>query len=210
MIRNVVNINHLKRVGFLCLTLFSVLFIPSANAQIDTTMQTERIVATVHRMPEVKEHSPKKALILSAVLPGAGQVYNKQAWKIPIIYAALGGVGYYTYSNFTQMKYYKDEYLYRVNHNDVTQYPDDPDMVATPTSNIYNMYQTYDKTFQLSVIIAVAVYGLNLLDAYVYGHLFDFQISDDLTLNLSPMVIGTPNYNTGLSFAPAASFKLRF
>lgn len=210
MIRKIININHLKRVGLLCLTLFSVLFIPSANAQIDTTMQTERIAATVHRMPEVKEHSPKKALILSAVLPGAGQVYNKQAWKIPIIYAAFGGVGYYTYSNYTQMKYYKDEYIYRVNHNDATQYPDDADMVATPTSNIYNMYQTYDKTFQLSVIIAVAVYGINLLDAYVYGHLFDFQISDDLTLNVSPMVISTPNNNYGLSFAPVASLRFRF
>ena len=58
-----------------------------------------------------KEHSPQRAIILSAVLPGAGQVYNRQAWKIPIIYAALGGIGYYTYNNYSQMKYYKDEYL---------------------------------------------------------------------------------------------------
>ena len=193
----------------MCLTLFSVMFMSTANAQNDSILQNERISATVHRMPEVK-HSPKKALILSAVLPGAGQVYNKQAWKVPIIYAALGGVGYYTYNNFTQMKYYKDEYLYRVNHDDATQYPGDADMVATPTSNIYNMYETYNKTFQLSVIIAVAVYGINLLDAYVYGHLFDFQISDDLTLNVSPMVIGTPNQSYGLSFAPVASLRFRF
>lgn len=151
------------------------------------------------------DHSPRKALILSAVLPGAGQVYNRQAWKIPIIYAALGGVAYYTYTNFKQMRYYKDEYLYRVANNDATQYPDDPDMVATPTSNIYNLYEAYNKTFQLSVIIAAAIYGLNLLDAYVYGHLFDFQINDDLSLNVAPSITPT------IGFAvPTASLSIRF
>ena len=168
-------------------------------------------------------HNPTKALLLSAVLPGAGQVYNHQAWKIPIIYAALGGVGYYAYFNISQMRYYKDEYLYRVANNNQTQYPDDPDMVATPTSNIYNLYEAYDKTFQLSVIITVAVYGINLLDAYVFGHLFDFQINDDLTLNMSPSLIPSGAFlgsgqspvrgdlqSPRLSFFPAATITLRF
>ena len=170
-------------------------------------------------------HSARKAIILSAVLPGAGQVYNHQAWKIPIIYGALAGVGYYTYSNYTQMKFYKDEYLYRVNNNGASLHPDDVDVTATPTSNIYNLYETYNKTFQLSVIITVAVYGLNLVDAYVFGHLFDFQISDDLSLNVSPSLLptmqgqgsgaGLPHagmsiHPSSLSLIPAASLTLRF
>lgn len=180
----------------MCLTLFSVLHLPSCQAQVDTIAATP--------------HSPTKALVLSAVLPGAGQVYNRQAWKIPIIYGALGGVAYYTYTNYTQMKYYKDEYLYRMSHSDATQYPDDPSIAATPTSNIYNMYETYNKTFQLSVIISVAVYGLNILDAYVYGHLFDFQITDDLTLNLTPSVVAVQDNGCTMGLLPAASLRLRF
>ena len=197
------------RVWILFLTLFLAFDVPITNAQ-DTlaVMQQSAPQATM------SGHSAKKALILSAVLPGAGQVYNRQAWKVPIVYGAIGGVSYFIYSNFTQMKYYKDEYLYRVRHNDATQYPDNPDMVATPTSNIYNLYEAYDKTFQLSVIVAVAVYGLNLLDAYVYGHLFDFQISDDISLHVSPLL--TPSLMCGTQgwgmngLTPMASVTLRF
>ncbi len=201
--------------GFIVLIAFLLSFLPLANAQSDTVLQEGRVEGTVHRMPQVKEHSPKKALILSAVLPGAGQVYNRQAWKVPIIYAALGGVGYYTYVNFTQMRLYKEEYLYRVNNNGATLHPDDPNISSAPNSNIYNLYENYNKTFQLSIIIAVAVYGVNLLDAYVYGHLFDFQISDDLTLNLSPAVIpagALSAFNSQLPapLLPAASLSLRF
>ena len=204
-----------KRVGILCLALFCAVFV-KVQAQADTVLPASqgRVEGTVHRMPEVKEHSAKKALILSAVLPGAGQVYNRQAWKIPIIYAAIGGVGYYTYSNYTQMKLYKEEYLYRVNNDGATLHPNDADISNAPTSNIYNMYETYNKTFQLSVIIAAAVYGINLLDAYVFGHLFDFQISDDLSLNvmpgLNPYTSWNPTSGLGVSFAPTAGIRLTF
>ena len=166
--------------------------------------------AAVRVTARVKPHNPTKALLLSAVLPGAGQVYNHQAWKIPIIYAAIGGVAYYTYSNYAQMKLYKDEYLYRVANDDAVL---DAELASTPTSNVYNLYQAYDKTFQLSVIISVAVYGINLLDAYVFGHLFDFEISDDLTLNLAPQwgaLVGGNMAPEGLHFVPTASLVLRF
>lgn len=196
-----------KRVGALTLTLFLIAMPFMGFAQSEQSESKVQKPAT-----EVSEHSPTRALILSALLPGAGQVYNRQAWKIPIIYAALGGISYYTYTNFSQMKYYRDEYLFRVAHDGQTQYPDNPDMAATPTSNIYNMYEAYNQTFQLSVILTVAVYGINLLDAYVFGHLFDFQINDDISLNMSPSFM--PNSGTyvfGQSpLLPAASLTLRF
>ncbi len=213
--------NQCKRVRLFCLTLFSVLFCGPLWAQNDSVVyrQDEKPVVKSDPTTEVKEHSANRALVLSAILPGAGQVYNRQAWKIPIIYAALGGMAYYSYYNYTQMRSYKDEYLYRVNHFDT---PSDADMANIPTSNIYNLYETYNKTFQLSIIISVAVYGLNLLDAYVFGHLFDFQITDDLTLNVAPMLGTTPvsgqvsGWNnlgwsgTGMSLTPMASVTLRF
>lgn len=206
----------MKRVGVLYLTLFSLFSGNCVFAQQDSVVDGKqgRVEATVHSVAVEKPHNPNTALILSAVLPGAGQVYNGQAWKIPIVYAALGGVAYYTYNNFTQMKLYKEEYLHRVNNDGATLHPDDPDIANNTTSNIYNLYEDYNKTFQLSVIIAAAVYGLNLVDAYVFGHLYDFQITDDLTLNFAPEII--PNlYNSSsfgrhLSFVPAATIRLKF
>lgn len=208
--------NRNKRVRLTCLTLFSVLFCSPLSAQNDSILYqpAKKTIASSDKKMETKEHSANRALILSAVLPGAGQVYNHQAWKVPIVYAALGGMAYYSYYNYKQMRSYKDEYLYRVNHFDS---PSDPDLATTPTSNIYNLYETYNKSFQLSIIISVAVYGLNLLDAYVFGHLFDFQISDDLSLNVAPVwgttphnVIGKEWNQTGISLLPMASITLRF
>lgn len=134
----------------------------------------------VKMVPE--EHSATKALLLS-LLPGAGQVYNGQAWKIPIIYGAFATVGYFAYYNYDRMVTFKDEYLYRVNNNDT---PSLADYASYPTSSIYNLYNSYNRDFQLMVIIAAGVYLLNLVDAYVFGHLYDFQIDDNLSLSLTP------------------------
>lgn len=64
-------------------------------------------------------HSPEVALRWS-IIPGGGQIYNKQAWKVPIIYGAFAGMSYFIYDNYKSMKMFKDEYLYRVNHNGAT------------------------------------------------------------------------------------------
>ena len=151
-----------------------------------------------------KEHSATKALLWS-LLPGAGQVYNHQAWKIPIIYTAFAGAGYFIYTNGTNMVKFKKEYLYRVNNDGATQWAA---YANYPTSNIYNLYQAYNKNFQLSVIIAAAFYGLNLVDAYVFGHLFDYDISDDVSLRASPTMLAVPDYP--LPSAPGLSLTLTF
>lgn len=203
------NILNLKRAGLLCLALFCQLFIGTLYGQTDSLNVAPIRVDATHTKVVSSEHSANKALLLSAILPGAGQIYNRQAWKVPIVYAAFGGIGYFTVNNYRQMKTYKDEYLYRVNNNDSYH---DADLATTPTANIYNLYQNYNQTFQLSVILTVAVYGLNLLDAYVFGHLFDFQITDDLSMNVTPMLMSSPYTKIGGTFSvsPAWSLSLRF
>ncbi len=147
--------------------------------------------------PEVKvvsvreEHSANRALLLS-LLPGAGQVYNRQAWKVPIIYGAFAGMGYLIHYNYTRMDMFKTEYLYRVNNGGATQLEG---YQGYPTNNIYSLYNSYNRNFQLMVIITVGIYALNLVDAYVFGHLFDFQIDENLAMSLSPSVVPLP---TGL------------
>ena len=141
-------------------------------------------------------HSPNTALLLSLV-PGGGQVYNHQAWKIPIIYGALGTVGYFTYSYYTQMKTYKDQYLFCV-ENGLNDYE------GRPRQNIYNLYDNYNRNFQLFIFIDIAVYALNLIDAYVFGHLFDFEMDDNLAFKPQPL------FAPDGGCAPGLCLSLRF
>ena len=189
------HLQHLLRTLFFLVLLFAF---PFAHCQ-QVRVQPPVVVEPVVQQP----HNPTKALLLS-LLPGAGQVYNGQAWKIPIIYGALGGVGYFTYNYYTQMKAFKDEYLLRVNGGT----PQLAGYTGYPNTSIYNLYQSNNKNFQLFVIISAAVYGLNLIDAYVFGHLYDFQVSDDLSLNLSPSL--APVAFAPLTPAPSLQLTFRF
>lgn len=131
-------------------------------------------------------HSPKKATILSAVLPGAGQVYNKQAWKVPVIYAIGAGVTYFAVTNYNNSVKFKNEYYNRINGNtgalleDYTKYSDE---------SILALHQAYDKNFQLSVVIGAVVYLLNIVDAMVYAHLFEFNMNEDLSFKFMPSYV---------------------
>lgn len=150
-----------------------------------------------------KPHNPTKSVLLS-LMPGAGQIYNGQAWKAPIFYAALGAMGYLVYTNYTEMKMFKDEYL-RIGYDGSSTLEE---YYGYPGSSIYNMYQTSNKNFQRYVLITLAVYGVNLLDAYVFGHLYDFQVSDDLSFNVAPSL--SPVITSTLTVAPTLSLSLRF
>lgn len=191
----------LKPIGFFgCLIFIASFLLPAGHASAQRVVADTVVTLTVQPF---KPHNPTKALLLS-ILPGAGQVYNGQAWKIPIIYGALGGVGYFTYTYYKSMKSFKDEYLSRRAGNE----PQLEGYTNYPVGSIYNLYQSNNKSFQTFVLITVAVYGLNLIDAYVFGHLYDFQVSDDLSLNLSPSL--APDYSSPTGLSPAVQVTLRF
>ena len=182
------------------------LFIILLLMSLAVSAQAQRVEAskdTVIRIAVPKEHNPNKALLLS-IIPGAGQIYNGQAWKVPIFYAALGGVGYFVYDNYTNMRAFKNEYLHRINNGGERVWEE---YASYPDNSIYNMYQTYNKNFQQFVLITAVVYGINLLDAYVFGHLYDFNINDDLAMSIEPSV--TPLY-TSMNLAPSLQVSFRF
>lgn len=182
------------------LLILLILFVATVSVQ---GQQVDVRPSVVTNLSSVKPHNPTKALLLS-IVPGGGQIYNGQAWKLPIFYGALGVMGYLVYTNYAEMKMFKDEYL-RIGYNGRSTLED---YSGYPGSSIYNMYQTSNKSFQRYVLITLAVYGVNLLDAYVFGHLYDFQVSDDLSLTVSPSLSPLPS-NT-LSVAPTLSMSLRF
>lgn len=191
------------RRSFLLLSFVFLLFIfhlsPFASVsaqQVELQLPAEPVNIAV---PE--EHSATKALLLS-LIPGGGQIYNGQAWKVPVIYGAFAGMGYFIHFNYTHMTKFKDEYLYRVNHNDT---PNLADYANYPTSSIYSLYNSYNRDYQLMVIITVGIYALNLIDAYVFGHLYDFRIDDDISLAVGPTFQPTP-----LGFQPSLGLTLSF
>jgi hypothetical protein len=144
-----------------------------------------------------KIHSPKKATIYSTVLPGLGQAYNKKYWKIPIIYVGFGTIGYFirwnngfystyklAYSDLTDDDPTTDSYL----DLEATQYYDltDPTDYNNFKSGLSKQQDYYRRNRDLLIIGMVAFYGLNIIDASVDAHLFDFDISEDLTMNWQP------------------------
>ena len=114
------------------------------------------------------EHSPTKAMTYALILPGLGQAYNKKYFKIPIVYGALGGVGYWIYYN-TQG--------YRQSSQN---YTDDP----TDFNERY--LRLWRRQVELSYITLVAAYALQVLDAYVDAHLFHWDVNPDLSIRVEP------------------------
>ena len=164
------------------------------------SIQPQPIVNTV----DAEAHSPRKALFLS-FLPGAGQIYNGQAWKVPIIYGGFAAAGYFIYSNYNKMKDFRDEYLWRIKGGD----PQLAGYTNYPNTSIYNYYQSYNQSFQLSIIFSIIIYTLNLVDAFVYGHLYEFQISDDISMSWHPNV-EILSYGCALQPVTSLSCSFRF
>lgn len=149
-----------------------------------------------------KAHSPKKATIMSAALPGLGQVYNGKWWKVPIIYGGFAGLSYMAASNHIDMVRYKDAYLMRVD--------DDPDTVDEffgkySDANLQQLKTTSQRNRDLAFIIMGILYALNIIDANVDGHLKDFDVSEDLSVGVRPKFQPTMPGEY-----PAASLALTF
>lgn len=154
-------------------------------------------------------HSPKKAALLSALLPGAGQVYNHLAmpkgkknafWKVPIIYAGLGVTGYFAIQNNIERNRLKREYTYRLENG--TPNPDNQDLLQYDSQGILTLYQGAERSRDLMIFAFIAVYALNVLDAHVSAHFVEFDVSKDLSLNLRPSLqqFNTPGLALTLNF----------
>ena len=157
-----------------------------------------KTVETVHTTDSVlqKKHNPKIAIALSAVIPGAGQIYNRKAWKVPIIYAGLGASGYCIYHFAKEMNQYKFEYRYRMQgKTDLL----DSRFTHMDDETVLSMKKYHQRNMEISIAAATVVYVLNLIDAIVDAHLFYFDISDDLSMRWTPSVQPDPfgRYNGG-------------
>lgn len=129
---------------------------------------------------------PGKALALSLLLPGAGQVYNKRYWKLPIAYGLLAAPAYFIYFNTNEYNRFQTAYKLRIDLGDAS--PDEFQGRITSAAGIKSYRDLYDKRLQQSYVFGFIMYLIIGMDAFVDRHLMEFDVSDDLSLNLQPQI----------------------
>jgi len=142
------------------------------------------------------DHSPRKAAILSAVLPGAGQVYNKKTWKVPIIYAAFATCTYFALENRDLYIEYRDNYRNAIDNDSTTINEYEGLISNTGLRDLRNQHRQW---MELNIILGGLTYILNIVDASVDAHLFHFDVSDNLSLRWQPDVRMNPITRTSFS-----------
>lgn len=152
----------------------------------------------------IKKHSVGKAMILSAILPGAGQVYNhiampkghkKAFWKVPLIYAGLGVTGYFLISNQQKQLAFKNEYKSRMAGNNASI-----DYIQYDDQGLLTAYQSYVAKRDRFILGLGLVYLLQVADAGIEAHFVNFDISEDLSLQIRPTLMGYNSPAIGLGF----------
>lgn len=144
-------------------------------------------------------HSPRKAAYYSAVLPGLGQIYNREYWKVPLVYAALGvSTGVFIW-NMDKYREFRDAYRARAAN---TNNPDFKDAYPRYSpEDLKYLRDAYRQYVDYSVLVFVAAYALNIVDATVFAHLRQFDIKNDLSLRISPRLIDNRTLGIGLNIS---------
>ena len=130
-----------------------------------------------------KGKNAKKASLYSAIIPGAGQIYTEKYWKIPIIYSGLIASAYYIKQNNDQYKLYRSTYLNRINNDNNT----DQFQGEYSNQDLVTLTDFYRRNREVSTLLFTLTYLLNIIDASVSAHLFSFDVSEDLSMNIKPI-----------------------
>jgi len=159
----------------------------------ENIIKTDTIVVT----KQESEHSPRKATIYSAVFPGLGQIYNKKYWKLPLIYGGFAALIYSVNWNNKYYQKYKTAYSDIIDSDPTTKSYEDLDIegswdfsdaseVEQFTTRLSTAKESSLRYRNLCIIGTVALYAANIMDAAVDANFFNFNISEDLTINWAP------------------------
>lgn len=172
--------------------------------------------------------TPIKASMFASALPGLGQIYNRKYWKVPIVYAGFGALGYFIVTNSssynTWMTAYRDftdnipgtasytklEFLKSYGRGEYDPILNDESFSASKASwaksNMLNGVKYFRKYRDLSYIGVAAWYLFTILDANVDASLFDYNISDDLSATVAPLTVTSAGLSPGISFKLVKNF----
>ncbi len=185
---------------------------PTAKDSLKTDLNQEGIFiqdSIFEKRKVINPLAPSKAAFYSAVLPGLGQIYNKRYWKVPIVYAVIGtGVYAYTYNDDLYDRFrtafkrreagFTDDEFYDINGDNALGSPPDLD-----TDDLERQQENYQRDRDLALVITIAMYALNIIDANVDAHLKQFNVDEDLSMDIQPYLDLDPITNNpiyGIAF----------
>lgn len=147
------------------------------------------------------KHNPRLGAWMSTVLPGSGQLYNKKYWKIPVIYIAGGALVYSTLYNSEKYHLARNAYIMAL-RDDIH-----PDFIGYDSEQLKSIKDSYRRYRDLSIIGLTLLYVINIVDATVDGYLFDYDVTDDLSLRVEPSIMN--NYYQPKSMSAVQQFGLK-
>jgi hypothetical protein len=166
--------------------------IPKISPEVDVKKEQPALKPTVY--------SPKKAIVRSAIIPGWGQITNKKAWKLPLVYASLGTTTYLFFRNLNQYKDARNSYILATDND-----PSNDNLIPQPYYSVKDQPERIRvfrnqvrQNIDYSVVFFILFWGLNVVDAAVDAHLKTFDVSDKISLNLK---VGNSSFSntTGIS-----------
>ncbi len=156
--------------------------------------------------PKVKKHKfepiPKKAGLLSAIVPGSGQIYNRQYWKAPLVFAAAGTAVYLFSYNYDKYITYRKAYFGRLTNGGYSTADETEDIKRYTTDNLKTLQDEYRKYLDMTVLFSAVGYAAQVIDAIASAHLRNFDMSRDISMRFKPVV--DPNY---IGMGLAVNFK---
>lgn len=188
--------------------IYILLTIPCFNLSAQTGVLQAKDSTFIYNNEDIEllkvnsELDPVRAALLSAMLPGLGQVYNKQYWKVPVVVS--GVVVFAHFIDYNNKVYHSLRNAVKLNDisADLNPYNGLISSKATLVRNRDNFRRNRD----FLIILGTAFYLLQIVDAHVAAHLDEFNINEDLALGIEPSIQSTPLF----SRAVGVSFVLRF
>lgn len=158
-----------------------------SNDKVTISEKNIVIQDTITKKP-IDPLTPSKAAFYSAILPGLGQAYNKKYWKIPIVYAALGTGIYFYIDNNNDYKRYRNAYKRRLagfSDDEFWGADSEGNPFATPSisnDGLIRAQRTLRRNKEISLLVTIGIYALNIIDANVDAHLLQYNVNDNLAL----------------------------
>ncbi|WP_317194432.1 DUF5683 domain-containing protein [Allomuricauda sp. CAU 1633] len=181
---------------------------PTAVDSLAQNLEGEGITIqeVTYEKKQINPLAPSKAAFYSAILPGLGQIYNKRYWKVPLVYGAIG-TGIYVYSfNNTEYRRTRDAFKRRLAGFEDDEFFDingDGSGPDVSDEALQDAQEARQRDRDLALVITIAMYALNIIDANVDAHLKQYNVDDNLSvdfkpyLDLNPMT-NQPNYGMAL------------
>lgn len=181
----------------------TLLFSQDTQTEVDlitdsTFIETDE---NIQLFEEVSELDPQRAALLSAMVPGMGQAYNKQFWKVPIVYGGLTAFGHFIDYNNKLYHAFRNAAIAEAT-GEINPF----DGTASTVDILIRNRDGFRRNRDYLIILGSVFYLLNIVDAHVSAHLDEFNVNDGLAISFEPSIQQTPMYTQAIG----ASVILKF